>query len=62
LLDILVDEDARHWVSYILGTQDQQRYIDEIEKLKVRDPEVYFAATVLWKIMTSWVYELEEYG
>jgi HEAT repeat protein len=62
LLEALVDEDARHWVSYILGTQDPQRYIDEIEKLKDRDPEVYFAVTVLWKIMTSWVYNLEEYG
>ncbi len=61
LLNALVDEDARHWVSYILGTQDQQKYIDQIEKLKKRDPEVYFAVTVLWKIMTSWVYSLEEY-
>ena len=61
LLDALVDEDTRHWVSYILGTQDQQRYIDHIEKLKERDSEVYFAVTVLWKIMTSWVYNLEEY-
>jgi hypothetical protein len=61
LLNALVDEDARHWVSYILGTQDQQRYIDQIERLKERDSEVYFAVTVLWKIMTSWVYNLEEY-
>ena len=61
LLDALVDEDTRHWVSYILGTQDQQRYIDRIEKLRARDSEVYFAVTVLWKIMTSWVYNLEEY-
>jgi len=61
LLNALVDEDARHWVSYILGTQDQQRYIDQIERLKERDSEVYFAVTVLWKIMTSWVYSLEEY-
>lgn len=61
LLDALVDEDARHWVSYILGTQEQQRCITQIEKLKQRDPEVYFAVTVLWKILTSWVYNLEEY-
>lgn len=61
LLDALVDEDARHWVSYILGTQEQQRYITQIENLKQRDPEVYFAVTVLWKIMTNWVYNLEEY-
>ena len=62
LLNALVDEDARHWVAYILGTQDQQKYIDEIETLKEQDPDVYFAVTVLWKIMTSWVYDLEEYG
>jgi len=45
----------------IIGTQDQQRYIYEIEQLKTRDPEVYFAVRVLWKIMTSWIYRLEEY-
>lgn len=61
ILNLLVDEDARHWVAYMLGTQDQQRLISGIEQLKVRDPEVYFAVTVLWKIMTSWVYDLEEY-
>ncbi len=61
LLNLLVDEDARHWVTYMLGTQDQQRLISGIEQLKARDPEVYFAVTVLWKIVTSWVYGLEEY-
>ena len=61
MLDLLVDEDARQWVAYVIGTQDQQRYIHEIEQLKVRDPEVYFAVTVLWKIMTSWIWGLEEY-
>lgn len=62
LLKGLINDDARHWVSYMLGTQDQRNYISEIEKLKDRDPEVYFAVTVLWKIMTSWVYDLEAYG
>lgn len=61
MLDLLVDDDARHWIAYIIGTQDQQRYIHEIEKLKIRDAEVYFAVTVLWKIMTSWIWGLEEY-
>lgn len=61
MLNMLVDDDARYWVSYILGNQEQQRYISEIELLKQRDPEVYFAVTVLWKIMSSWVYNLEEY-
>jgi len=61
LLNLLIDEDARHWVAYMLGTQDQQEYVHEIERLRTRDPEVYFAVTVLWKIMSSWVYSLEEY-
>lgn len=61
LLKLLVDEDARQWVAYIIGSQDQQKYVNEIEKLKASDPEIYFAVTVLWKIMTSWIYGLEEY-
>lgn len=62
ILDLLVDYDARKWVAYIIGTQDQEKYIYEIEQLKTRDKEVYFAVTVLWKIMTSWIWGLEEYG
>ena len=60
-LDLIVDDDARQWIAYIVGTQDQQKYIYEIEQLKTRDKEVYFAVTVLWKIMTSWIWGLEEY-
>jgi hypothetical protein len=61
LLPALVGEDARHWVAYVIGTQDRERMLPEIEQLAARDPEVYFAVTVLWKILASWVYELEEY-
>ncbi len=61
MLCLLTDEDARQWVAYIIGTQDQERYIHEIELLKKRDQEVYFAVTVLWKIMSSWIWGLEEY-
>jgi HEAT repeat protein len=61
LLPLLVDDDARRWVAYILGTQDQQACIGQIEHLRRRDPEVYFAVTVLWKILASWVHGLEEY-
>lgn len=61
MLASLTDQDSREWVSYILGARGQQRYVKEIEKLKQRDPEVYFAVTVLWKIMTSWIYNLNEY-
>lgn len=61
LLPMLVDDDARRWVAYMIGTQDEGRMVPEIEKLKRQDPEVYFAVTVLWRIIASWVYELEEY-
>lgn len=61
LLSSLGDQDSREWISYIVGMRGQRRYIEEIEKLKRRDPEVYFAVTVLWKIMTSWIYNLNEY-
>ena len=61
LLPLLVDDDARRWVAYILGTQEPQAYIGQIEQLGRHDPEVYFAVTVLWKILSSWVYGLEEY-
>ncbi len=56
------DEDVRAWVAYILGMRDENLVVNEIEDLKGRDPQVYFAATVLWKIVSSWVYDLEEYG
>jgi hypothetical protein len=62
LLSGLVDDNARRWVAYIIGTQSQEDYISQIEALRSQDPEVYFAVTVLWQIMSSWVYDLEEYG
>jgi hypothetical protein len=61
VLDLMVDNDARQWITYIIGTQNQQKYIYEIEQLKSKDQEVYFAVTVLWKIMTNWIWGLEEY-
>jgi hypothetical protein len=62
LLDTRVDNDAKQWVAYIIGTQGRDRFVSDIEKLQTTDPEVYFAATVLWKIITSWISNLEEYG
>lgn len=61
LLASIGDLDSKQWVSYIIGTQGEEKYIAEIEKIKAKDPEVYFAVTLLWKIMTSWIYELKEY-
>ncbi|MGH2731534.1 MAG: hypothetical protein ACRDJG_01040 [Actinomycetota bacterium] len=61
MLPMLVDDDARRWVVYMVGTQEEGRVVPDIEELARRDPEVYFAVTVLWKIISSWVYDLEEY-
>ncbi len=61
LLPALVDEDARQWIAYIVGTQDREKMLPEIETLAARDPQVYFAVILLWKIIASWIYDLEEY-
>lgn len=61
LLPVMVDDETRKWVSWIIGTQKEEKYIAGIEQLKKKDPEVYFAVTVLWKVMSSWVHGLEIY-
>ncbi len=33
----------------------------DVEAICNADPEVYFAASVLWQIVASWVYDLKEY-
>lgn len=61
LLNTLNDNDSKQWVSYIIGMQGEQKYVTEIEKIKNKDAEIYFAVTLLWKIMASWTYNLKEY-
>jgi len=56
---LMKSDDMRQWVAYIIGTGES---VEEIEKLKGLDPQVYFAATLLWKMLTSGIYDLEEYG
>ena len=55
------DLDMRQWGAYIIGSSNPNRIINEIEELKQNDPQLYFAVTVLWKITSSWVYQLKEY-
>lgn len=55
------NEDMRQWAAYIIGSSKQDNIINEIEALKKYDPPLYFAVTVLWKISSSWVYQLKEY-
>ena len=57
----VMDDDARKWIAWIIGTQKEQRYISQIEELRQKDKEVYFAVTVLWKVMSSWINGLEIY-
>jgi hypothetical protein len=53
--------DMRQWGAYIIGNSNQNRIINNIESIKRTDPELYFAVTVLWKIASSWIYQLKEY-
>ncbi len=55
------DLDMRQWIAYMIGRTEEQTMIESIEELKQQDPEVYFAATVLWKVLASWVHDLKEY-
>lgn len=61
LLPLMVDDEARKWIAWIIGTQKEERCINQIEELKNKDAEVYFAVTVLWKILSSWINGLEVY-
>lgn len=61
LIPSMSDDEARKWIAWIIGTQDQAKYISQIEQLKRKDQEVYFAVTVLWKILSSWIAELDVY-
>jgi hypothetical protein len=61
LLVVMNNDDARKWIAWIIGTQKEQKYISQIEELKQKDKEVYFAVTVLWKVMSSWINGLEIY-
>jgi len=53
--------DMRQWGAFIIGSSDPNRIINEIEEVKQKDPQLYFAVTVLWKITSSWIYQLREY-
>lgn len=55
------DADLRHWVAYVIGTQDASEFIERVEHLRTEDSDLYFAVTLLWKITTSWIYQLETY-
>ncbi len=55
------DENLRKWMSYIVGYGKNKFVPEEVEAICKADPEVYFAASVLWQIVASWVNGMREY-
>ncbi|MGB5138962.1 MAG: HEAT repeat domain-containing protein [Candidatus Zixiibacteriota bacterium] len=55
------DENLRRWISYIVGFGKEKFVQSDVEAICKADPEVYFAASVLWQIVASWVNDLREY-
>jgi hypothetical protein len=61
LLSVMNNNEIRKWIAWTIGTQKEHKYISQIEELKQEDSEVYFAVTVLWKVLSSWINGLEIY-
>jgi mRNA-degrading endonuclease RelE of RelBE toxin-antitoxin system len=61
ILDLVIDEESKIWVSYILGIQDPEAFKGKEELIRKKDEKLYFAANVLWVILRSWIWGLEEY-
>jgi hypothetical protein len=61
--DILLnaDDNLRRWVSYIVGHGADRLAAADVDAICRADPDVYFAASVLWQILASWVDDLTEY-
>lgn len=55
------DINLRRWIAYIVGYGKDNFKINEIEELCSHDSEVYFAASVLWQLVSSWINEIKEY-
>lgn len=55
------NDNLRRWISYILGYGKHKFLEAQIEEMARLDPEVHFAASVLWQLLASWIYELKEY-
>lgn len=55
------DDNLRRWLSYIIGYGRNNFSESDIEKLCNADPEIYFAASVLWQLFSSWIHDLKEF-
>ena len=54
------DDNLRRWISYIVGHGKERFVQNDVDAICKSDPEVYFAASVLWQILESWVDGLAE--
>jgi len=55
------DDNLKRWISYIIGYGKENFVQTEIESICKADAQIYFAASVLWQILASWVNDLKEY-
>jgi hypothetical protein len=55
------DDDLRRWISYIIGHGKDNLAEQDVDEICQADPEVYFAASVLWQILASWIDGMKEY-
>lgn len=58
---ISTDDNLRRWISYIVGYGRTNFVQADVEAICKIDTEVYFAASVLWQIVESWIKDLKEY-
>ena len=56
------DDSVRRWLSYVVGVGKAKFAADAVQSLSKADPEVYFAATVLWQVLESWIAGLKGPG
>ncbi|MDI9570580.1 MAG: HEAT repeat domain-containing protein [Pseudomonadota bacterium] len=54
------DDDLRRWIGYIVGYGKSRFSKSDVDAICKTDPEVYFAASVLWQLLESWVDGLTE--
>jgi hypothetical protein len=57
---VRADDNLRRWISYIVGHGKGRFSKSDVDAICKSDPEVYFAASVLWQILESWVDGLTE--
>jgi HEAT repeat protein len=61
LMNEASDANLRAWISYVIGLDKKKFSEEDLKAICSKDPEVYFAASVLWQIVQSWINQIMEY-